>query len=58
MRGAAAAVVTEWEEFRELDLQRASALMDPPKLLVDGRNHLDPGAAAAAGLLYRGFGRA
>ncbi len=28
------------------------------KLLVDGRNALDPKTAAAAGLLYRGFSRA
>jgi UDPglucose 6-dehydrogenase len=54
----AAVVVTEWEEIRTLDPGRASALMEPPKLLVDGRNALDPNTAAAAGLLYRGFGRA
>ena len=54
----AAVVVTEWEEIRTTDLQRGATLMEPPKLLVDGRNHLDAGAAAAAGLLYRGFGRA
>ena len=53
----AAVVVTEWEEIRTLDLERASALMEPPKLLVDGRNALDPKTAAAAGLVYRGFGR-
>ncbi len=54
----AAVVVTEWEEIRTLDPGRVSALMEPPKLLVDGRNALDPKTAAAAGLLYRGFGRA
>jgi len=53
----AAVVVTEWEEIRTLDLKKASALMEPPKLLVDGRNALDPASALAAGLLYRGFGR-
>jgi UDPglucose 6-dehydrogenase len=51
-----AVVVTEWEEVRALDLGWAAALMEPPKLLVDGRNTYDP-RAAAAGLLYRGFGR-
>jgi UDPglucose 6-dehydrogenase len=50
--------VTEWEEIRTLDLERAAALMEPPKLLVDGRNVYDPQAATAMGLLYRGFGRA
>jgi UDPglucose 6-dehydrogenase len=53
----AAIVVTDWEEVRTLDLGRAASLMQPPKLLVDGRNVLDPGAAATAGLLYRGIGR-
>ena len=53
----AAVVVTEWEEVRNLDLRRAASLMREPRLLVDGRNALDPAAATAAGLLYRGFGR-
>ncbi|HZC18323.1 MAG TPA: UDP binding domain-containing protein, partial [Rubrobacteraceae bacterium] len=59
LKGAqAAVVVTEWEEIRTIDLDRSAALMEAPRLLVDGRNVLDPRAAAAAGLLYRGFGRA
>jgi UDPglucose 6-dehydrogenase len=53
----AAVVVTEWEEFRTLDLERAAALMEEPKVLVDGRNALDPALALEAGLAYRGFGR-
>jgi UDPglucose 6-dehydrogenase len=53
----AAVVVTEWEEVRELDLVRTAGLMEEPRLLVDGRNALDPRAAKQAGLLYRGFGR-
>jgi UDPglucose 6-dehydrogenase len=58
LRGAqAAVVVTEWEEVRTLDLRRASALMDEPRVIVDGRNALEPSAAREAGLLYRGFGR-
>jgi UDPglucose 6-dehydrogenase len=51
----AAVVVTEWEEVRKLDLGRVASLMREPRLLVDGRNALDP-SAAAAGLLYEGFG--
>jgi UDPglucose 6-dehydrogenase len=54
----AAVVVTEWEEIRDLDLEWAAALMEPPKLLVDGRNVIDPVLARESGLLYRGFGRA
>ncbi len=58
LAGAHAAVlVTEWEELRALDLERAASLMEEPKLLVDGRNALDPRAVHDAGLLYRGFGR-
>ena len=58
LKGAhAAVVVTEWEEVRNLDLERAASLMESPKLLVDGRNAHDPALAAAAGLLYRGIGR-
>src|SRR5215212_6025193 len=58
LKGAQAAViVTEWEEIRALDLKKVSALMEPPKLLVDGRNAFDPAAALAVGLLYKGFGR-
>ena len=53
----AAVVVTEWEEIRTLDLTRVASLMEEPKLLVDGRNALDPRAAKQAGLLYKGFGR-
>jgi UDPglucose 6-dehydrogenase len=52
-----AVVATEWEEVRALDLKRAASLMEAPKVLVDGRNALDPLAAAVAGLSYRGFGR-
>jgi UDPglucose 6-dehydrogenase len=58
LKGAhAAVVVTEWEEIRTLDLNRAAPLMETPKVLVDGRNALDPQAARASGLLYRAFGR-
>ena len=58
LKGAHAAVlVTEWDELRSLDLGRVASLMQEPRLLVDGRNALDPKAARAYGLLYRDFGR-
>jgi UDPglucose 6-dehydrogenase len=58
LEGAHAAVlVTEWEELRALDLERVALLMEPPKLLVDGRNALDSRAVHEAGLLYRSYGR-
>ena len=52
----AAVVVTEWEEVRNLDLAQVASLMEAPKLLVDGRNVMEPGQARGYGLLYRGFG--
>jgi UDPglucose 6-dehydrogenase len=56
LEGADAAVlVTEWPEFGRLDWAAAAALMARP-LLVDGRNFIDPVAAAAAGLDYEGIG--
>ena len=56
-RGADAVVlVTEWNEFRHLDLARLRAVMRRP-VLVDGRNLYDPVAARAAGFEYRGIGR-
>jgi len=56
-RGAhAAVVVTEWDEFRELDLDRVASLMQKPSFLVDGRSVLDPREVVAAGIHYRSFG--
>lgn len=56
-RGAhALLVVTEWEEFRQLDLARVRGLMEVP-VLVDGRNLYDPDAVHAAGFEYVGMGR-
>jgi UDPglucose 6-dehydrogenase len=57
LRGAhAAVVITEWEEFRTLELARVASLMQQPPLLVDGRNALDPREVRAAGIRYRAFG--
>ena len=53
----AAVLVTEWDEFRELDFDRAASLMKKPPLLVDGRNTLDPQQVRTAGIRYRSFGR-
>ncbi|MCW3000164.1 MAG: UDP-glucose/GDP-mannose dehydrogenase family protein [Solirubrobacterales bacterium] len=49
-------LVTEWQEFRELDWGKVAAAM-AGTVLVDGRNALDPRAIAAAGLTYEGVGR-
>jgi UDPglucose 6-dehydrogenase len=58
VRGAhAMAIMTEWNEFRSLDLERLRPLMRQ-HVLVDARNILDPAAARKAGFEYFGTGRA
>jgi UDPglucose 6-dehydrogenase len=58
VQGADAVVlVTEWPEFAELDFGELAAEMRG-RLVVDGRNFLDPEAVVAAGLDYEGVGRA
>ena len=49
-------VVTEWSQFRALDLPALAAVMANP-ILVDGRNVFGPEVAAAAGFDYTGVGR-
>ncbi|MEA2169080.1 MAG: UDPglucose 6-dehydrogenase [Solirubrobacteraceae bacterium] len=57
LTGADAAVlVTEWPEFAELDFAAVAEAM-AGKLLVDGRNFLDPVVVRGAGLFYEGIGR-
>jgi UDPglucose 6-dehydrogenase len=53
----AAVVVTEWEEIKGLDPKEVAPLMREPKLVVDGRNALEPSSWRDAGLLYTAFGR-
>jgi UDPglucose 6-dehydrogenase len=53
----AAVLMTEWEELRTLDLEKAASLMREWPMLVDGRNALDPASVKAAGIRYKGFGR-
>jgi UDPglucose 6-dehydrogenase len=52
----AVVLVTEWAEFMELDWKLIAEAMSG-KLVIDGRNALDPEAVRAAGLLYEGIGR-
>ncbi len=49
-------LVTEWPEFRNLDLDQLAASMAQP-ILVDGRNLFDPQLAREAGFDYTGIGR-
>jgi UDPglucose 6-dehydrogenase len=52
----AAVIVTEWPEFTDLDWSDVAARMSG-RLIVDGRNCVDPRGVSAAGLLYEGIGR-
>jgi UDPglucose 6-dehydrogenase len=49
-------VVTEWDEFLGLDMQRIRSSMLRP-VLIDGRNIYDPAAMNHLGFIYRGMGR-
>jgi len=52
----AVVLVTEWQDFRELDWREVADVM-AGRLIVDGRNALDPEAVQSAGLAYEGIGR-
>lgn len=49
-------IVTECEEFSQLDWKRMASLMARP-LVIDGRNLLDPAAMKELGFEYHSFGR-
>lgn len=49
-------VLTEWDEFRYLDLDKVRNLMEVPTV-VDARNLLDPVAVRRHGFIYDGIGR-
>jgi UDPglucose 6-dehydrogenase len=49
-------LITEWNEFRQLDLRRVRQLMRRP-VIVDGRNIYDPELLKDLGFTYRGIGR-
>jgi len=49
-------LVTEWNEFKHLDMARIKGLMRGT-VLMDGRNIYDPVAMRDLGFVYRGVGR-
>jgi len=49
-------VVTEWNEFKNVDLPRVRDSMRRP-VVIDGRNIYDPERMLAVGFTYRGVGR-
>ena len=49
-------LVTDWEQFAELDYEALAKRMNHP-VIIDGRNFLDKQAAEKAGFRYIGIGR-
>lgn len=49
-------IITDWNEFKQLDLERIHRIMRRP-VIFDGRNIYDPEKMAALGFHYRGLGR-
>jgi UDPglucose 6-dehydrogenase len=50
-------VLTEWNEFKDLDLAAFKRVMKTP-ILIDGRNLYEPGKVKKLGFAYQGVGRA
>jgi UDPglucose 6-dehydrogenase len=49
-------VVTEWNEFKQLDLEKVKGLLKCP-VIYDGRNIYDPAVVREMGFAYRAIGR-
>ncbi|TKJ30912.1 MAG: UDP-glucose 6-dehydrogenase [Chloroflexi bacterium B3_Chlor] len=49
-------IVTDWNEFKHLDMARIKVSMAEP-VLVDGRNIYEPRRMQELGFIYRGIGR-
>ena len=49
-------IITEWNQFRDLDLVKIKKNMSTP-IIIDGRNLYDPKKVKQLGFLYDGIGR-
>jgi UDPglucose 6-dehydrogenase len=49
-------VVTPWNEFKQIDLEKVKNLMNSP-VVYDGRNIYDPERMKEMGFKYRAIGR-
>jgi len=49
-------LMTEWNEFKQLDMMRIKSSMRQP-VLLDGRNIYDPNRMKEMGFIHRGMGR-
>ncbi|HRN99798.1 MAG TPA: UDP binding domain-containing protein, partial [Flavobacterium sp.] len=52
----AIAILTEWDEFRDLDWQKIYDHMQKPAFVFDGRNLLDANKMANLGFVYQSIG--
>ncbi len=50
-------VLTEWDDFRRVDLTKVAGLLHRPLRVVDARNLLDPAELRKHGFQYTGIGR-
>ncbi len=53
----AIAILTEWDEFKDLDYERIFQAMEKPAFLFDGRNILDKEKMRKIGFQIQGIGR-
>jgi len=49
-------IITEWDEFKNLDLQKVKNQLNQP-VIIDGRNIFEPAEMSRLGFIYRGVGR-
>src|SRR2546427_1678316 len=49
-------IATEWDEFKQLDLDRARKALSHP-IMFDGRNLFDPAEMEKLGFIYKSIGR-
>lgn len=49
-------ILTEWEEFKKLDLKKIKKLMNTP-VIIDGRNIFNPRQITDLGFIYKSIGR-
>jgi UDPglucose 6-dehydrogenase len=49
-------ILSEWNEFKEMDLERIKRLLHHP-IIIDGRNIYDPARMKELGFVYHCVGR-
>lgn len=49
-------IITEWEEFKKIDLKKIKKLLNHP-IVIDGRNLFEPDEMKKLGFVYKGMGR-